>query len=409
MNDKQLILYARLVLLRALNLKEDEDLIINAPIEAQDFVRALTQEAYKTFKSGYVHVNYHDPVLTRIKYKYAKEDVLDDLPEYIIARMKEETDRNAAFLTISSSFPGLLHEVDQKRIMRAQKASASKTRPYQQKILQSLKFSNVVYPALPWAKAVYPKLEDSDALMRLHGDIINLFNLDGENPLKTYTEHMNALEQRRKTLNEYRFESLSLQSASMDLTMRLPEQHIWLSGAQKRRGDIFVPQLPMGEIYTAPLKSSVNGTFETTKPLHFRGKNLKPFKMTLKYGEVIEVRSENEKILQQVINADPGAKFLGEIGLVPKENLLYQNETLYYQAMLDEQRCTHVALGNAYPMSVKHQEKNANDIAKKHGINQSRLHVDLPVGSDDLTIIGTTPKGEEITIFEAGTWASRFQ
>ncbi len=409
MNDKQLILYARLILLRAINLKEDEDLIINAPIEAQDFVRALAQEAYKTFKSGYVHINYHDPVVSRIKYKYAKDAVLDDVPDYIVARMKEETERKAAFLTVSAGFPGLLHEIDQKRVMRSQKAAGEKTRGYQQKIMQSLKFSNVAYPTLPWAKAVYPDLEDSDALMRLHEDIIELFYLNEENPLKTYTEDMNTVEKRRKKLNDYRFQSLHFKSETIDLSMELPSEHVWLSGAQKRNDAIFVPQLPLIEIYTAPLRNSLNGHFKTTKPLYFRGKKLKPFELTFKYGQVIEVNGPDEKLIQQILDADQGAKFIGEIGLVPNDSYLYQKDLIYYLNLFDEPSTTHLALGNAYPMSVKHREKTARDIANKYGINQSRLHVDLPVGSDDLTIVGITEDNQDIEIFTEGSWSKIFQ
>jgi aminopeptidase len=40
------------------------------------------------------------------------------------------------------------------------------------------------------------------------------------------------------------------------------------------------------------------------------------------------------------------------------------------------------------------------------GINESLVHVDFMIGTDDLEIIGAKDNGEEIQIFEKGNFAS---
>ncbi len=409
MNDKSLILYARLVLFRGVNLKEDEDLVINAPITAQDFVRALTQEAYKTFKSGNVHVNWQDPVLSRIAYLHAKDQVLEDVPEYIFDRIRNTLNRKAAFLTISSSFPGLMANIDQKRIQKAQKAMGSKMRPYQEEIAKTAKWSVAAYPCIPWAKKVFPDMEDSDALMQLHEDIVTIMRLDEEKPIDAWTKHLNALEQKRRKLNEYRFRRLEYKGEGTDLTVELPEKHIWVSGAQKRGDDVFLPNMPTEEVFTAPLKTGVNGRVRVTKPLNVRGTLIQPFSMTFKYGEVVEIKSDEKDKIEKIISLDKGARFLGEVALVPKESTINQLGRIYYNTLLDENATCHFAFGNAYPMSVKDKGKNVQEIVERNNINRSMIHIDFMVGDETLDIVGIKEDGERVPIFEKGTWASSFK
>ncbi len=43
--------------------------------------------------------------------------------------------------------------------------------------------------------------------------------------------------------------------------------------------------------------------------------------------------------------------------------------------------------------------------AQEKGINNSVIHVDFMVGSDDLSIVGIRPDGSETAVFSNGTWA----
>ncbi len=408
MNEKMMINYARLILLRGVNLQEDEDLVINAPVTAYDFVRILVGEAYRTFKSGTVHVNWQDPYLKRMAYAFAKEGVLKDVPQYRTNRMEELIGRKAAFLTISSSFPDLLKKLDQERIQTAQKATTPKLRPYQERIVRECKWSVAAYPSIEWARKVYPDDEDSDALMKLHESLIHIMRLDEENPIKAWTEHLNALESKRRKLNEANLVKLRYRSGETDLDVALPESHVWISGAQKRGGDVFIPNMPTEEIFTAPLKSGINGTLRVTKPLNLRGTVIEPFTMRLRYGEIVEVESSDRDKLDKLMAMDEGARYLGEVALVPKESPIAALDTLYYHTLIDENASAHFAIGNAYPMCVKSGGGKPSEIAKKHNINRSLVHVDVMVGSDDLTIEGETESGETVEIFREGTWGAFF-
>ncbi len=409
MNEKMMINYARLILLRGVNLRENEELVINAPVSAADFVRVLVREAYRAFKSGPVHVNWQDPHLNRIMFGFAKDDVLEDVPDYVLKRMENLIERKAAFLTISTSFPDLMKGIDQQRIQKANKAKAPKMRPYQEKIVRNLKWSVAAWPGNEWAQKVYPDLEESDALMQLHEALITIMRLDEENPIKAWTDHLNELERRRKKLNDARFKRLLYKSGETDLRVELPEEHVWISGAQKRGGDVFLPNMPTEEVFTAPLKTGVNGTLKVTKPLNIRGTLIEPFTMQLKYGEIVNVESEHKETLEKIMAMDEGAKFLGEVALVPKESPIAALDTVFFHTLIDENASSHFAIGNAYPMSVKSKGGTPKEIAEKYNINRSVLHIDFMVGSDDLEITGVDNEGNETVVFENGTWSKEFQ
>jgi aminopeptidase len=404
MNEKQLMLYARLVLLRGVALKENEELVINAPITAQDFVRKLTEEAYKTFKSGTVHVNYQDPYLSRAAYHYASEDVLKDVPDYILQRLKETTNRKAAFVNIATSFPDLMQGVDQRRATMARKSMAPKTRPYQDKILRTLKWSVEPYPSFEWSKKVYPEYDAGDGLMQFFEDLIGILRLDEDNPLDAFTKHLNALEKRRRTLNEMHFKKLIYKGGGTDLSVELPEAHRWVSGAQKRGKDIFVPNIPSEELFTVPKKTGVNGTLVVTKPMSVRGTIINPFTLTFKDGEVDHIESDDRSTLEKLFKVDEGAKYLGEVALVEETSPVARTKRLFYQTLLDENASAHFAFGNAYMNAVFNKEKikDVKTLTEKHDLNRSALHIDFMVGSVNLEITGVKKSGEEVPIMREG-------
>ena len=47
----------------------------------------------------------------------------------------------------------------------------------------------------------------------------------------------------------------------------------------------------------------------------------------------------------------------------------------------------------------------SEDELKENGINDSLIHVDFMVGSEDMRIVGTTSDGKEVEVFKEGNWA----
>lgn len=74
--------------------------------------------------------------------------------------------------------------------------------------------------------------------------------------------------------------------------------------------------IPDGEIYTAPVKDSVNGTITYNTPCPYRGHVFNNVSLTFKDGKIIKAtcNEDNEK-LNEIFDTDSGARFIGEFSL----------------------------------------------------------------------------------------------
>ncbi len=79
--------------------------------------------------------------------------------------------------------------------------------------------------------------------------------------------------------------------------------------------------IPDGEIFTAPIKNSVNGIITYNTPSPYHGETFKNVSLKFKDGKIIEVTSDgNQEKLEEIFNTDEGARYIGEfaLGLNPK-------------------------------------------------------------------------------------------
>ena len=96
---------------------------------------------------------------------------------------------------------------------------------------------------------------------------------------------------------------------------------------------------------------------------------------------------------------------LGEVALVPKESPINQSGLMFFNTLFDENACCHVAAGAGFSEVLDgFMDMSEEEILAK-GINDSLIHVDFMVGSDDLHIVGIHEDGSETDVFVIGTWA----
>jgi aminopeptidase len=73
--------------------------------------------------------------------------------------------------------------------------------------------------------------------------------------------------------------------------------------------------IPDGEVFTAPVRDSVNGTVQYNTPTVYQGCRHDDIKLTFKNGRVIEATGSDTKTLNQVLDADDGARHIGEFAI----------------------------------------------------------------------------------------------
>lgn len=105
--------------------------------------------------------------------------------------------------------------------------------------------------------------------------------------------------------------------------------------------------IPDGEIYTAPIKDSVNGYITYNTPSPYRNSVFTKVKLTFKDGKIIKCESEqdNDK-LEEIFNTDEGSRYVGEFAI--GVNPLIRNpmgDILYDEKITGS---LHFTPGNAY-------------------------------------------------------------
>ena len=73
--------------------------------------------------------------------------------------------------------------------------------------------------------------------------------------------------------------------------------------------------IPDGEVYTAPVRDSVNGTITYNAPSLYRGQRHENVCLTFRDGRIIEATGSHPAVLQEIFDTDEGARYVGEFAL----------------------------------------------------------------------------------------------
>ena len=407
--EEKLREYARLLARVGLNLQKGQRLVISSPVECAFFARICAQEAYDA-GCGEVVMNWRDDALIRMKYLYAKEDVFDTVPLWRRHFFNDYAQEGAAYLAIAASDPENLNGVSTDRIVRTQRANGEAL-----KIFDDLQMSSAFpwciasIPIPSWAEKVFPNEKAQNAMEKLWDAIFRAVRISGDGAaVGRWREHLDTLRRRAEKLNALRFRSLHYRNAlGTDLTVQLPEHHIWEAGDDETPdGQRFIANIPTEEIFTSPLRNGADGVVYSAMPLAHDGNVIDKFHFVVKEGRIVEAHAEQgEDALQAAISVDDGARYFGEVALVPYDSPISNQNLLFYNTLFDENAACHIAFGEAYPCieggrSMTKEERTAR------GLNDSITHVDFMVGTPDLSIVGTTADGREIPVFVDGNFST---
>lgn len=400
--------YAALCVKVGINLQKGQPLVISSPIEAADFVRLVAKHAYE-LGAKEVHVNWNDDILTKLKYQNAPMEVFENFPLWYAEGMEEYAKDGAGFISIHAQDPELLKEADPKKIAAANISSSKALKEFRNYTMNDINSWLVIsVPTKNWAKHVFPDVTEDQAVEKLWDAIFKATRMDLENPTAAWKDHITTLIEKGNVLNKSEFKYLHYTSSNgTDLMVELPKNHIWVSGGSTNsKGVYFVANMPTEEVFTLPLKSGVNGVVYSTKPLNYGGKLIDEFKLIFKDGKVVDFDAKvGKETLEDLLAIDDGAKYLGEVALVPFTSPISNSNIVFMNTLFDENASCHFAFGKAYPTNIKGGEHMTDEQLETAGVNDSLTHVDFMIGSSDLNILGETHSGEKIQVFKNGEWA----
>ena len=197
-------------------------------------------------------------------------------------------------------------------------------------------------------------------------------------------------------------------SNGTDFKVGLIDKGIFCGGSEFALGSNieFNPNIPSEEVFTSPKKGEAEGIVYATKPLSYQGELIENFNIRFEGGKAVEVHAEKgEELLKQMISMDESAPFLGECALIPFHSPINDTGILFFNTLYDENASCHLALGMGFTNCIKDYEKYNKKELEEMGVNDSMIHVDFMIGSEDMNITGITSDGKEIAIFRNGDWA----
>ncbi|MEM9952716.1 MAG: aminopeptidase [Chloroflexota bacterium] len=399
--------YADVLVQVGLDLQAGQRLFINAPLEARELALAVTRSAYKAGAEN-VHVNWADPELDKIRLRDGSDEAVKAYPDWVVDGLLQHTDAGHARMNITCADPDFFAEEDPDRLRDMQRARAVKFQPVSERIVTNVANWNIGMSPHPAISAkLFPELSPEEARAKHWETIFKMCRIEGDDPVQDWKDHISNLVKRANYLNEKQFHALHYQSPVTDLTIGLPDGHLWETAQLgMKNGTYPVVNIPTEEVFSLAHRERIDGVVKSTKPLSWNGTIIDNFILQFSEGDVVSAQAERgQSALDTLLSTDDGARSIGEVALVPHSSPISQSNLLFFNTLYDENASNHLALGQAYRFTLAGGTEMSDEDFNEAGGNSSLVHVDFMMGSGDMDIDGITADGEREPIFRNGEWA----
>jgi len=399
--------YADVVVRIGLNLRAGQRLLVHAGIFDYPLVRCVAQSAYRA-GARLVDVIWEDEEVTHAFVKNAPEDALRDLPKWMPTAAMEFMGNGDAYLGIISRNPDLLSDVDPERVTTFRTADLKNFEKISDIIMRdSINWCVISSPTKDWALKIFPDATATVAVEKLWEAIFQTCRVDQPDPVAAWLEHIADLKKRSGYMNTKHYTALHYTAPGTDITIGLPQRHIWLAAQMKAGNGIdFTANMPTEEIFTMPHKDRTNGTVSSSRPLVISSNVVDGFTLTFENGKITHITSKKgEEHLRKLIETDEGSRSIGEVALVPNSSPVSRRGHLFYNTLFDENAASHIAIGRAYRFTMSGGSEMTEEEFQAHGGNFSLTHNDFMIGSEKMDIDGICDDGSREPVMRAGEWA----
>lgn len=394
-----------LALSKGVNLRRGQCVEIVCPTEKREVAYAMAETAYMLGAKD-VNVRWEDENFDKIRLTYSSEETLSVYPKWKVLSKEYLIENDYCYVAIDGGDPDAFNEIDSKKIASCSRAKSLALKSFFKKVMENqIRWCVVAVPTEKWAKKVFPN--STNPILDLSLAIEKCMRLDSENPISEWDKHVENLSKRANYLNEKNFEYLLFKnSLGTNAKIFLAKNHVWTSAKEKAKDGVeFIANMPTEEIFTAPHRKYSCGVIKSAMPLCYNGKIIDGISLTLKDGKIVDFSAKTgEDVLKELIFTDKGTCRLGEVALIGKNSPIAKQNVLFYNTLFDENASCHLAIGKAYPTTVKNGDTLTDKELKELGVNDSIEHVDFMIGTEDLSIIGVTEQGEETPLFINGEW-----
>lgn len=207
-----------------------------------------------------------------------------------------------------------------------------------------------------WALTLFPTealAQESDMGLEEYEEFVfEAMALNEDDPVAYWREK--AKEQGRLIERLEQAREVRITAPETDLTLSI-EGRKFLNGDGKKN-------MPCGEVFTGPVEDSANGHVYFGIPVAVGGREVSGVRLRFEDGRVVEASAEKgEEYLHSMLDADEGARYLGELGIGTNYGIPWATRNILFDEKLGG--TVHLAVGRSY--------------AQTGGKNDSSVHWDL--------------------------------
>ena len=282
MVDERIKILAKNLINYSVQLKKGEKVLIEAKGVDYMLVNELVKEAFKV--GGYPFVSMFDNRVSR-------ELLMGESEEYAKLKAKYDTYKMAdmdAYIGIRGG--NNCNETADVPERNLQIESEFYSRPVHHEIrVKKTKWVVLRYPNEGMAQSAGMS---TDAFEELYFKVCNL----------DYSKMDKAMDNLKARLDKA--DKVRIIAKGTDLSFSIKG-----IGSKKCSGHCNIPD---GEIYTAPVKDSVNGTITYNTPSVENGFKFENVSLTFKDGKIIKATGNDQTKIDSIFNTDEGARYVGE-------------------------------------------------------------------------------------------------
>ncbi len=401
--------YAELLIVHGLNVQPGQIVNLTGEVIHRELLQLLTRAAYKR-GAKYVNVDLIDPAQARLRVLDSQnEEFLKFVPAYVPVKFNEVLENHGAVLRlIGSEDPDSLKGVDPHKVNEMQLSIRKSLKSYYEDgVGKSQVHWTVAAAATPkWGKKVFPELSEEEANKALWAEIFKICRVDREDYLEVWQKHDEALQKRAKFLTDLKIEKLHFRGPGTDLQVFLSPKAIFKGG-----GDIgpygahYEANIPTEECFTTPDYRRTAGKVKVTRPFLIHGTMIRGLELTFANGQIVDFKAqEGAAAFEAYIKSDSAANRLGEVALVGIDSPIFQSGRIFEEILFDENAACHIAVGFAYRFCIDGGNQMTPEELEQIGCNDSHVHTDMMISSQDVDVHAFTYANEEHLIIKKGKW-----
>jgi aminopeptidase len=229
---------------------------------------------------------------------------------------------------------------------RKQQTLAKRDKAVQDMVIERDRWALTLFPTQALAQESEMGLEEYEEF------VFEAMALNEGDPVRYWQGK--AQEQGRLIERLERARELRVVGAATDLTLSI-EGRRFINGDGKHN-------MPCGEVFTGPVEDSANGEIYFGVPVAVSGREVLGVRLRFEGGRVVEASAEKgEEFLNAMLDADEGARYLGELGIGTNYGIRRPTKNILFDEKLGG--TVHLAIGRSYE--------------KTGGKNDSSVHWDL--------------------------------